>query len=86
MRRRGDHLWAVCGFALIALLALAFHPELASRAATGMSAPSAPRTSIESAPLDRLLPTHFDGQRSAQLVCRLSFGFFALLMAPPSLS
>jgi hypothetical protein len=60
MRKRTDQLWAVCGFALVALLALAFHPELAVSAASGMSAPSAPGTFIESGPADKLLPSHFD--------------------------
>jgi hypothetical protein len=60
MRKRTDHLWAVCGFALVALLAVVFHPEVAVQAASGMSVPSAPRTSIESGPADKLLPSHFD--------------------------
>jgi len=60
MSKRADRLWAVCGLALVALLAVAFQPEFAVRAASGMSAPSAPGTSIESGPADKLLPSHFD--------------------------
>jgi hypothetical protein len=61
MHKRTDRQWAVvCGFALTALLAVVFHPELAVGAATRVSAPSAPRTSIESGPADKLLPSHFD--------------------------
>ena len=60
MRRRTNHVLAVFGFVVVALLALAFHPEFNAGAATGMSAPSAPRTSIEPAPIDKLLPSHFD--------------------------
>jgi hypothetical protein len=61
MRGRTDQRWAlVGGFALSVLLALAFHPALAASAASGMSAPSVPLTSIESGPADKILPSHFD--------------------------
>jgi hypothetical protein len=61
MRRRTDHLWAaICGYALILLLALACRPDLKPGFATGMSAPSAPRTSIESSPAGTMLQSHFD--------------------------
>jgi hypothetical protein len=46
--------------ALTVLLTLAFHPAIAASAASGMSAPSIPRTLIESGPADKILPSHFD--------------------------
>jgi hypothetical protein len=62
MRKRTGQLWAmVGGFAIIMLLVSACHPEFGAGSATGMAAPSAPRTSFESAPLDKLLQSHFDG-------------------------
>jgi hypothetical protein len=62
MRQRASHLWAAVGvFALVALLALAWHPGFGAEFAAGMSVPSTPRTSIESAPVDKLLQSHFDG-------------------------
>src|ERR1019366_7965026 len=82
MRRRTDHRWAmVCGFALTVLLALAFHPELTVSAASGMSAPSAPRTSSESGPADKLLPSHFDWCEPALRTANLPF---ALPVSRPS--
>ncbi|HXJ38933.1 MAG TPA: hypothetical protein VNH18_06615 [Bryobacteraceae bacterium] len=61
MRKQTNQLWVgVYAFALAMALALASHPGPASRSATGMAAPSAPRTAIESAASDKLLPPHFD--------------------------
>jgi hypothetical protein len=77
MRTRTNRLWAlVGGFALIVLLVSAWHPAFAAMDAAGMSAPSLPRTSVESAPLDKLLQSHFDGcgpaRRTAGIVLALS--------------
>jgi hypothetical protein len=74
MRKRTDQLWAVCGFALVALLAVAFHPKFEVQAASGMSAPSAPGTSIESGPADKLLPSHFDWCEPALRTAGLPLG------------
>jgi len=61
MRWRTGHLWALAaGLALIVVLAFACQPGFVASAGTGMSAPSAPRTSIESAPVAKLLQSHFD--------------------------
>src|ERR1700722_4842036 len=73
MRKRTCRLWAVVGgFALIVLLVSAWHPGFAAGVAAGMSAPSTPRTSIESAPVDKFLQSHFDGcwpaLRAAEIV------------------
>jgi hypothetical protein len=61
MRWRTGYVWAIVGsLALIVALAFACHPEFAASSAAGMSAPPAPKTSIEAAPLDKLLQSHFD--------------------------
>src|SRR5580765_1206419 len=61
MRWRTGHLWALAaGLALIVVLAFACQPGFVADSGTGMSAPPAPRTSIESAPVAKLLQSHFD--------------------------
>ena len=61
MPRTTDRVWVLaCTFALTVLLAVAYHAQIGRNAATGMSAPSSPRTSIDSAPLNQLLRTPFD--------------------------
>src|SRR5580700_8814849 len=61
MRWRIGHIWAIAGsIALFIGLAFASHPGFAPGSATGMSAPCAPTTSIDSAPVAKLLQSHFD--------------------------
>jgi hypothetical protein len=91
---RVRHVWGLVTLsALIAVLALAAHPGFAPRAASGMSAPPAPRTSIEAAPLDNFLQSHPDWFAAAPVavsepatfpVIRISVvrGFVALARPP----
>lgn len=66
MRRRNVCVWAIAGcLALAVVLAVACQPGLAAVAGAGMSAPGAPRASIETAPGARILPSHFGWCRPA---------------------
>src|SRR5580698_6796243 len=59
MRWRISQLWALASvLALSVFLAFAYHPEFSADSGTGMSAPSAPRTSIDSTPVAKLLQSH----------------------------
>jgi hypothetical protein len=61
MRWRNSCAWALAGsFAIAVVLVLACQPGFAPAAGAGMSAPVAPRVSVESAPAAKLLPSHFD--------------------------
>ena len=59
-KRAGKPGAVVGGFAIVALLVLAWRPSVSAEFATGMSVPATPRTSIESTPLDKFLPSHLD--------------------------
>jgi hypothetical protein len=68
MRRGTNRVWVLaCAVTLTVLLAVAYHPQFGRNSATGMSAPSAPRTSIESGPLQNLLRSHFEGTGPARV-------------------
>ena len=61
MRWRTGHLWAfAAGLALIVALAFACQPAFVAGPGMGMSAPPAPRTSVESAPVAKLIQSHYD--------------------------
>src|ERR1700722_4273529 len=61
MRCRIGHLWAIAGsVALLIGLTFASHPAAAAGSTAGMAAPVAPTTSIDSAPVAKLLQSHFD--------------------------
>src|SRR5712671_6524988 len=61
MRWRSGHVWALSAcVALVVVLVFGCHPVIATGAVAGMSAPSAPRASFESAPAAKLLQSHFE--------------------------
>ena len=61
MRWLTGHLWALAaGLALIVVLAFTCQPGFVADSGAGMSAPPAPRTSVESAPVAKLLQAQFD--------------------------
>src|SRR5213595_2010574 len=61
MRWRNSHLWALAAcVAFACVLSFGCHPDVPVGAAAGMSAPSTPRASLESAPVAKLLQSHFD--------------------------
>src|SRR3954454_14856234 len=61
MRWRTSHSWALAAsLALFVALTFACQPGFVAGSGTGMSAPPAPRTSVESAPVAKLLQSHFD--------------------------
>jgi len=61
MRWRTSHAWALGGvLALAFLLLLAGHPALNTASPAGLSAPSVPSASIESASAVQFLQSHFE--------------------------
>src|SRR6266702_2092489 len=78
MRRRNSHLWALAAWvALCVVLAFAGQTKFAADSGAGMSAPSAPKASVESAPAAKLLQSHFGG-------CGLALLPAALRLTPSS--
>src|SRR5512140_497924 len=79
MGRRTGHLWALAGsVALAFLLVYACHPGLVASAPAGMSAPSAPALSTESASVAKLLQSQFDWHGYALRPAGLSLAFVAV--------
>jgi len=61
MRWRTGHLWALAAcVAFVCVVLFGCDPDVRVGAAAGMSAPSTPRASVESAPVAKLLQSHFD--------------------------
>jgi hypothetical protein len=82
MRWRTGHLWVLAaGLALIVVLTFACQPQFAVGSGAGMSAPSAPRTSAESAPVAQLLQPHFDWCGQMLLPASLRFTLTAVRAA-----
>src|SRR5579864_2005022 len=79
MSRRGNHLWALGAcIALMAVLASGYHPGFAVGVSGGLSAPVAPRASLECAPIAKLLQSHFDWCGGAPRFTGLSIALAAL--------
>ncbi|HYL72567.1 MAG TPA: hypothetical protein VEU96_00090 [Bryobacteraceae bacterium] len=79
MSRRANHLWALGAcFALLAALAIGYHPGFAVGATGGLSAPAPPKASLESAPIAKLLQSHFDWYSDAPRFTGLSIALSAL--------
>ena len=73
MRWRMGHLWAVAACAaFVCVLTFGCNPDVPAGAAAGMSAPSTPRASIESAPVAKFLQSHFDWSGHALASASLS--------------
>jgi hypothetical protein len=76
---RTSHLWALGAcFAFVVVLFFGGHPDLASGAAASLSTPSAPRASVEAAPVAKLLPSYFDWCGHALRSARLSLPLSAI--------
>ena len=79
MRGRTGFGWALAGGASLAfLLVLVSHPGFTVGAPTGMSAPSAPPASIESAPAAQLQQSRFDSNGHAVQALNFSLALVAV--------
>ena len=88
MHRRTTCVWTLAAsLALAVVLSLVCHPALPPANGAGMSAPVAPRASLESGPAARLVPSHFhfagELPRSSGLLAAL-FAFSAAECLPPA--
>jgi hypothetical protein len=78
MRRRTSYFWAFGAFfAFLALLIFDGRPNTVAGAASGLSAPSAPVVSVDSAPAAKLLRSHFNGCGHALRSANLSLALRA---------
>src|SRR2546430_2334108 len=75
MSWRNGYFWALGAFVAL-VLCFSCHPGLAGDAFAGLSAPSAPTASFESAPVATLLQSHFEwggpALRSASITLSLA--------------
>src|SRR6476646_3169347 len=83
MRKRISYFWAFGAFvAFLALLVFDGRPNAVVGGTSGLSAPSAPVVSVESAPAAKLLRSHFSGCGHALRSANLSLALRASCAVP----